>query len=260
MAYIQALQNRDGEDVYPVTTAAAVYLQTTGDDGSISQQPMDKLIASMKTSFQAGVDTIVSKLKSLGVTPSASTPDGIVSAIETMNSDRYTAGQNSVTVSQAVSGRTVTATLSNGKTASSSVALGTNSGNGTATLTPTGNNTTSKSYAAGYYDAFTVTANGATAYKAGHNSATLSVKKVVSAGYFYMNGQTTNYKIRGLSTGYTLWKNIFPVVVHADTDSASNGTDIQFTWEDSTHTMRGYCTDTDALIRVKVDIYTIDIA
>lgn len=76
-------------------------------------------------------------------------------------------GKAAVTLSASVSGRTVTATTSNGKTASASVALGTGSGSTTFTLTPTGNNTATKAMAAGYYNAGTITANGATSYAAG---------------------------------------------------------------------------------------------
>lgn len=95
----------------------------------------------------------------------------------------YTAGQNSVTLSSAVSGRTVTTTASNGKTSSGSVALGTGSGSLSFTLTPTGNNTATKAMTAGYYNAGTITANGATAYAAGKTAAinAASVSATVSS-------------------------------------------------------------------------------
>lgn len=91
-AYIQSLQNRDGDAVYPVTKAEAVYLQKTDSDGVITQQTLDKKLESMETSFQAGVDTIVAKLKALGVTPTASTPEAIAAAIQTMYTNRYNSG------------------------------------------------------------------------------------------------------------------------------------------------------------------------
>lgn len=57
-------------------------------------------ITSMKTSFQAGVDTLYSKCSSCGATPSAKTPTAISTAIQTIYNNRYnsgrTQGQNDV--------------------------------------------------------------------------------------------------------------------------------------------------------------------
>lgn len=91
-AYIQSLQNRDGDSVYPVTTGDAVYLQKTDSDGVITQQTLTKKLESMETSFQDGVDTIVAALTELGVTPESTTPAGIAVAIKAMYSARYDAG------------------------------------------------------------------------------------------------------------------------------------------------------------------------
>lgn len=49
-------------------------------------------MASMKTSFQAGVDTLYNKCKGRGATPSAKTPTAIASAIDKIYTDRYNAG------------------------------------------------------------------------------------------------------------------------------------------------------------------------
>lgn len=49
-------------------------------------------MASMKTSFQGGVDTLYNKCKSRGATPSAKTPTAIASAIDKIYTDRYNAG------------------------------------------------------------------------------------------------------------------------------------------------------------------------
>lgn len=175
-AYIRELLDFDNNKTYPVTVGEAVYIQETQSDGTKTQQTLADKLKAMAASFQAGVDTIVAKLKSLGVTPASSTPDGIASAIGNLYNNQYSAGQQSVTVSQTVSGRTVTATTSTGKTATSQVALGTSNGSTTFTLTPTGNNTATRAMAAGYYEAGTITADGTKSYAAGYSAGS-------SAGY-----------------------------------------------------------------------------
>ena len=48
----------------------------------------------MKSSFQAGVDTLYNKCKSRGATPSSKTPAAISTAIDTIYTNRYNAGFN----------------------------------------------------------------------------------------------------------------------------------------------------------------------
>lgn len=216
--YIYQMETRDGDDVYPVTKADAVYLQETSSDGTTTQQKLSDKLKAMTTSFQAGVDTIVAKFRSLGVTPSASTPDGIAAAAQTMYNNQYTAGQNSVTVSTSVSGRTVTARTSTGKTASSSVALGTDNGSHTFTLTPTGDNTATKVVSDGYYYSGTITANGSTAYNngyaAGKAAAALKVTTLYSEMYLDLDANTGNgCTIDGLGSTYQLFTHVFPVII-----------------------------------------------
>lgn len=91
-AYIQELQNRDGDSIYPVTTADGVYLQKSDASGVITQQTLSSKLESMETSFQDGVNTIVAALTELGVTPESTTPAGIAAAIKTLYSDQYAAG------------------------------------------------------------------------------------------------------------------------------------------------------------------------
>lgn len=122
---------------------------------------------------------VAEALTRLGVTTAASDKDSVVVAnIDELATTKYNSGhddgEDSVTISQSVSGRTVTAKASNGKTSSASVALGTDSGSHTFTLAPTGNNTATKDLSAGYYNAGTVTADGSKAYEAGSDSVTLS--------------------------------------------------------------------------------------
>lgn len=167
MAYIQTVRNKNGDSVYPVTKSDAVYFKE--DD---SQQTLTDKLKSMEDAFQDGIDTITNRMSDLAFPPSESTPDGIAEGITKIYNERFSAGQNDVTVSQTVSGRTVTATASNGKTSSASVALGTGSGSHTFTLTPTGNNKATKSMSAGYYNAGTVTADGTKSYSAGQASVT----------------------------------------------------------------------------------------
>lgn len=90
-AYIQKLMDKEGNDIYPITTASAVYVQTTSGT-TTSQQKLSDALSEMKTSFQAGCDTLVSKLTALGVTPASSSPSDIAAAIDTLYANRYSAG------------------------------------------------------------------------------------------------------------------------------------------------------------------------
>lgn len=123
-------------------------------------------------------------LTSLGVTTKASAKDAVVlDNINTLSDNKYesgystgqaagyasgiTDGANSVTLTSTASGRTVTTTASNGTSSSLSIAYGTSSGNHTYILTPTGNNIATVTFAAGYYKAGTITADGSQSYSAG---------------------------------------------------------------------------------------------
>lgn len=55
-------------------------------------ETVNSTISEMKTSFQDGCNTLVSKLTELGVTPASSSPTDIAAAIEQLYSDRYNAG------------------------------------------------------------------------------------------------------------------------------------------------------------------------
>lgn len=90
-SYIQSLQNRDGDDIYPVTCGDAVFIQET-EGSTIKQTKLSDKLTEMETSFTAGCNTIVAALTELGVTPEATTPEGIAAAIKQMYSDRYNAG------------------------------------------------------------------------------------------------------------------------------------------------------------------------
>ena len=92
-AYIQSLQDKEGNAVYPITTADAVYLQEKDQDGTIKQQTVSAKLKSMETSFQAGVEALVSRLTDLGFAPENSTPDGVAAAIQKMYEDRYNSGR-----------------------------------------------------------------------------------------------------------------------------------------------------------------------
>lgn len=90
-SYIQSLQNRDGDDIYPVTCGDAVFIQET-EGSTIKQTKLSDKLTEMETSFTAGCNTIVAALTELGVTPEATTPEGIAAAIKQMYSDRYNTG------------------------------------------------------------------------------------------------------------------------------------------------------------------------
>ncbi len=91
MGYIKQLKNENGDCVYPLTKAEAVYIQKT-DGTTVKQQKLDDKLAEMESSFQAGCDTLVNKLKELGITPSSSSPTDIAAAIQTACSTYYNKG------------------------------------------------------------------------------------------------------------------------------------------------------------------------
>lgn len=98
MAYIQGLVDKEGNSIYPPTVASAVYVQTKSGTTTSQQKLSDKLsdidstVTDMKTSFQDGVDTLVNKLKELGITPSENSPSGIAAAIQTVSETYYNIG------------------------------------------------------------------------------------------------------------------------------------------------------------------------
>lgn len=95
-AYIQELADKDGNKVYPVTKAEAVYM----NDNATT---LDKQIESMQQSFQDGVDTLVNKLKSLGVTPEENSPAGIAAAIDVLAQNKFNDGVASIKIPATVS-------------------------------------------------------------------------------------------------------------------------------------------------------------
>lgn len=96
------------------------------DSTSTTTAPTSKLlhdqIASLKSSFQAGVDGIYNAIVAQGTTPASKSQGDVKTAIGTLATAKYNQGKSDVTLSASASGRTVTATASNGKTASASVA------------------------------------------------------------------------------------------------------------------------------------------
>lgn len=95
-AYIQELADKDGNKVYPVTKAEAVYMKDNATT-------LDKQIETMQQSFQDGVDTLVNKLKSLGVTPEENSPAGIAAAIEVLAQNKFNDGVASIKIPATVS-------------------------------------------------------------------------------------------------------------------------------------------------------------
>lgn len=95
-AYIQDLTDKDGNKVYPITKAEAVYM---ADNATT----LDKQIENMQQSFQDGVDTLVNKLKSLGVTPEENSPAGIAAAIDVLAQNKFNDGVASIKIPATVS-------------------------------------------------------------------------------------------------------------------------------------------------------------
>lgn len=95
-AYIQELADKDGNKVYPVTKAEAVYMKD-------NVTTLDKQIETMQQSFQDGVDTLVNKLKSLGVTPEENSPAGIAAAIDVLAQNKFNDGVASIKIPATVS-------------------------------------------------------------------------------------------------------------------------------------------------------------
>lgn len=91
-AYIRELLDFDNSQTLPVTVADAVYVQKTDSSGTVTQQKLSAKLTEMESNFTDGCNTIINALKELGVTPSATTPEGIVAAIKQLYSDRYNSG------------------------------------------------------------------------------------------------------------------------------------------------------------------------
>lgn len=159
-SYIQSLKNQDGDNVYPVTVADGVYLQETQSDGTIQQQTLTQKFAAMTKSFQDGVNTIVAKITSLGVTPKETTPEGVAEAVDSL--------YKGVTVSQTVHENIVTAIATNGNTSIATVPLGNGDGNLTLDLSAETAENTDYEMGAGYYDAGVISVSGLASYKAGY--------------------------------------------------------------------------------------------
>lgn len=162
-SYIQSLKNQDGDNVYPVTVADGVYLQETQSDGTIQQQTLTQKFAAMTKSFQDGVNTIVAKITSLGVTPKETTPEGVAEAVDSL--------YKGVTVSQTVHENIVTATATNGNTSLATIPLGNGDGNLSLDLSAEGAENTDYDMGAGYYNAGTISVNGLASYTAGYAKA-----------------------------------------------------------------------------------------
>ena len=83
----------------------------TNPDNIPSAVVVDELIDNLKTSFQAGVDTLFNRCQSCGSTPSAKTPTAISTAIQKIFTDRYNAGVNAGVAANKISYVTITADM-----------------------------------------------------------------------------------------------------------------------------------------------------
>lgn len=124
-----------------------------------SQKALYDCRVDMQNSFQAGVDAVYNAVKAEGVTPSASTPTAIATAIATIrNGGNATAGQILSGRTAIVNKATVTGTMAN-------------RGAWTGSGTPSGNNNTNVTIPAGYHNGSGyVTCVGGTSYSTGYNT------------------------------------------------------------------------------------------
>lgn len=95
-AYIQELADKDGNKIYPVTKAEATYM-------SDNKTTVEQKVTDMQQSFQDGVDTLVNKLKSLGVTPEENSPAGIAAALDVLAQNKFNDGVASIKIPATVS-------------------------------------------------------------------------------------------------------------------------------------------------------------
>ena len=127
-------------------------------------------MASMKTSFQGGVNALRDECIACGVTPSENTPTGIIAAIKNIFNNRYNAGVSATKKGNATAGNVLS-----GKTFTSASAginiSGTMANRGALNWNPSGSE--SKTVSAGYYSGGTLST--ANAYNAGKAAATHKV-------------------------------------------------------------------------------------
>ena len=181
------------------------------DSTSTTTAPTSKLlhdqIASLKSSFQAGVDGIYNAIVAQGTTPASKSQSDVKTAIGTLATAKYNQGKSDVTLSASASGRTVTATASNGKTASASVALAGSNG-AVSVSTSGGSGNQSFDITDGWCTSVNVDRTGA--YNQGVTDADNRV-----------NSSSANYK-GGYNAGYSAIFNATPTRPGASVSAASS--------------------------------------
>ena len=151
---------------------------------------------SIRSDFQAGVDTLYNKCKSCGSTPSSKTPTAISNSIQSIYTNRYNAGvsatkKGNATASQVLDGRTFTN--------SSSVNIeGTMPNRGA--LNWSSSNTT-KSVSAGYYSGGTL--DSRPSYNSGRTQGQNDVKNNPNGYGLYNKTQYDQNYTNGYNAGYS---------------------------------------------------------
>ena len=153
---------------------------------------------SIRSDFQAGVDTLYNKCVSCGSTPSSKTPTAISNSIQSIYTNRYNAGvsatkKGNATVGNVLSGKTFTSTAGVNLT-------GTMPNRGT--LNWSASNTT-KTVSAGYYSGGTLDSRPSytAGYNAGRTQGQNDVKNNPNKYGLYNKTQYDNHYNEGYNAG-----------------------------------------------------------
>ena len=164
-----------------------------------SQKALYDCRVDMQNSFQAGVDAVYNAVKAEGVTPSASTPTAIATAIATIrNGGNATAGQILSGRTAIVNKATVTGTMAN-------------RGAWTGSGTPSGNNNTNVAIPAGYHNGSGyVTCVGTSSYSSGYNAGFFACRGValqhVNNGWNGSDSYQANILTRSNGRSGSTWR------------------------------------------------------
>ena len=159
----------------------------------------------MKSSFQAGVDTLYNKCVSCGSTPSSKTPTDISNAIQSIYTNRYNAGVSATKKGNATAGNVLS-----GKTFTSTAGV-----NLTGTMPNRGNlnwsaSNTAKTVSAGYYSGGTLDSRPsyAAGYNAGYNNGKVEGKPVT-----FLDSKLTRSSGEWLKYTYTVTEDCYILVI-----------------------------------------------
>ena len=149
---------------------------------------------SIRSSFQAGVDTLYNKCVSCGSTPSSKTPTAISNSIQSIYTNRYNAG-----VSATKKGNAVASNVLSGKTFTSTAGVGIEGTMPNRGALNWSSSNTTKTVSAGYYSGGTL--DSRPSYNSGRTQGQNDVKNNPNGYGLYNKTQYDNHYNEGYNAG-----------------------------------------------------------